>query len=115
MPGIRMQRNYMDKEALISVTYTILPCCYTPPPPFATYFQEREGGGVTTRTCAFAFAVPPPQIRILRSTKLLYLYGRRHCCTCSVEDENSFERHTVVVLKDGRVVGHVHVAICFIT
>ena len=31
---------------------------------------------------------------------------------CSaVEDENSFDRHAVAVLKDGRVVGHVHVAI----
>ena len=28
-----------------------------------------------------------------------------------VEDKNSFDRHAVAVLKDGRVVGHVHVAI----
>ena len=27
---------------------------------------------------------------------------------CAVEDENSFDRHAVAVLKDGRVVGHIH-------
>ena len=69
-----------------------------PPPPFATYFQEKEGGGVTTRTCAFASQLSPPplpRIRVLCS---------------AVEDENSFNRHAMAVLKDGRVVGHVHVA-----
>ena len=30
---------------------------------------------------------------------------------CAVEDKNSFDRHAVAVLKDERVVGHVHVAI----
>ena len=44
---------------------------------------------------------PLPRICVLRSTKLC----------CAVEDENSFDRHAVAVLKDGRVVGHVHVAI----
>ena len=67
------------------------------PPPFATYFQEKEGGGgVTMRTCAFASQLsPPPPFHVLCS---------------AVEDENSFDRHAVAVLKDGRVVGHVHVA-----
>ena len=52
-------------------------------------------------TCVFAsqLSPPPPRIHILRSTKL--------CCV--VEDENSFDRNAVAVLKDGRVVGHVHV------
>ena len=30
------------------------------------------------------------------------------CCT--VEDKNSFDRHAMAVLKNGRIVGHVHVA-----
>ena len=76
-------------------------CPAVTPPPFATYFQEKEGGGggVTTRTCTFASQLSPPpplpRIRVLCS---------------AVEDENSFDRHAVAVLKDGRVVGHVHVA-----
>ena len=65
--------------------------------------KKKRGEGVTTRTCAFASQLtpPPPRIRVLRSMKLC----------CEVEDENSFDRHAVAVLKDGRVVGHVHVAI----
>ena len=38
---------------------TVLPHCFSPPP-FATYFQEKEGGGVTTRTCGFASLLSPP-------------------------------------------------------
>ena len=30
------------------------------------------------------------------------------CCT--VEDKNFFDRHAMAVLKNGRIVGHVHVA-----
>ena len=42
------------------------------------------------RTCAFASQLsPPPRIRVLRSTKLC----------CEAEDENSFDRHAVAVLK----------------
>ena len=70
------------------------------PPPFATYFQEKEGGGRNNEDLRFRLAVKPsppplPRIRVLCS---------------AVEDENSFDRHAVAVLKDGRVVGHVHVA-----
>ena len=71
------------------------------PPLFATYFQEKEGGGRNNKDLRFCLAVKPPplpQIHVLRSTKLC----------CSVEDENSFDRHAVAVLKDGRVVGHVY-------
>ena len=99
-----------DAERTTIVNYdvsgTVLPRCYAPPP-FATYFHEKEegggGGGVTMRTCAFTsqLSPPPPRIHVLRSTKLC----------CAVEDENSFDRHAVAVLKDGRLVGHVHVAI----
>ena len=73
------------------------------PPLFATYFHEKEGGGRNNEDLHFRLAVKPPlpRIRVLRSTKLC----------CAVEDENSFDRHAVAVLKDGRVVGHVHVAI----
>ena len=77
---------------------TVLPRCYAPPP-FATYFHEKEGGGHNNEDLRFRLAVklppPPPRIRVLCS---------------AVEDENSFDRHAVAVLKDGRVVGHVHVA-----
>ena len=78
--------------------YDVPYCPAVTPPPFATYFQEKEGGGVTTRTCDFASQLSPPplpRIRVLCS---------------AVEDENYFDRHAVAVLKDGRVVGHVHVA-----
>ena len=34
---------------------------------------------------------------------------------CAVEDENSFDRHAVAVLKDGTVVDHVHVGILYKT
>ena len=76
---------------------TVLPRCYAPP--FCDLLPGKRGGGVTTRTCAFASQLSPPpplpRIRVLYS---------------AVEDENSFDRHAVAVLKDGRVVGHVHVA-----
>ena len=78
--------------------YTVLPRCYAPPLLRPTFRKKRGGGGVTTRTCAFASQLSPPpshEIRVLCS---------------AVEDENSFDRHAVAVLKDGRVVGHVHVA-----
>ena len=67
------------------------------PPLLRPTFRKR-GGGVTTRTCVFTSQLSPPpshEIRVLYSV---------------VEDENSFDRHAVAVLKDGRVVGHVHVA-----
>ena len=81
-------------------TCTVLPRCYAPPLLRPTFRKKRGGGGVTTRTCAFASQLSPPrppshEIRVLCS---------------AVEDENSFDRHAVAVLKDGRVVGHVHVA-----
>ena len=58
------------------------------PPLFATYFQEKEGRGVTTRTCAFALQLSPPPIPRIR-------------VLCSaVEDENSFDRHAVAILTD---------------
>ena len=83
---------------LISCSITVLPRCYAPP--FCDLLSGKRGGGVTTRTCAFASQLSPPppplpRIRVLCS---------------AVEDENSFDRHAVAVLKDGRVVGHVHVA-----
>ena len=69
------------------------------PPLLRPTFRKKRGGGVTTRTYAFASQLSPPpplpRIRVLCS---------------AVEDENSFDRHAVAVLKDGRVVGHVHVA-----
>ena len=67
------------------------------PPLFATYFQEKEGGGRNNEDLHFYLAVKPspPRIRVLCS---------------AIEDENSFDRHAVAVLKDGRIVGHVHVA-----
>ena len=65
--------------------------------------RKKEGEGHNNEGFRFRLAVKPPlpRIRVLRSTKL--------CCV--VEAENSFNRHAVAVLKDGRVVGHVHVAI----
>ena len=68
---------------------------------FATYFQEKEGGRRNNEDLRFRLAVKPPllpRIHVLRSTKLC----------CAAEDENSFDRHAVAVLKDVR---HVHVAI----
>ena len=76
--------------------YTVLPHCYAPP--FCDLLSGKRGGGITTRTCAFASQLSPPLRRI------------RVLCS-AVEDENSFDRHAVAVLEDGlRVVGHVHVA-----
>ena len=69
-------------------------------PPFCDLLSGKRGGGVTTRTCAFASQLSPPpplpRIRVLCS---------------AIEDEKSFDQHAVAVLKDGRVVGHVHFAI----
>ena len=80
----------------------VLPCCYTPP--FCDLLPRKgEGEGVTMRTFTFASQLSPPplpRIRVLRSMKLC----------CATEDENSFDWHAVVVLKDVRHV-HVHVAI----
>ena len=79
--------------ACIHVPY----CPAVMPPPFATYFQEKEGGGRNNEDLRFRLAVKPPLPRI------------RVLCS-AVEDENSFDRHAVAILKDGRVVGPVHVA-----
>ena len=79
-------------------------CPAVMPPFFATYFQVKEGGGRNNEDLRFASQLSPPplpRIHILRSTKLC----------CAVEDENSFDRHAVAVQKDGKVVGHVHVAV----
>ena len=43
---------------LILITDTYCPAIT--PPLFATYFQEKEGGGVTTRTCGFTSQLSPP-------------------------------------------------------
>ena len=62
------------------------------PPLFATYFQEKRRGGRNNEDWRFRLAVKPPlplRIRVLRSAKL----------SCEVEDENSFDRHAVAVLK----------------
>ena len=80
-----------------------IPYCPTvTPPPFATYFQEKEGRGRNNEDLRFRLTVkPPPPPPPLPRIRVL----------CSVvEDENSFDKHAVAVLKDGRVVGHVHVA-----
>ena len=74
------------------------------PPFLRPTSKKKRGEGITTRICAFTSQLSPPllpRICVLRSTKFC----------CAVEDENSFDRHAVVALKDGRVVGHVHVAI----
>ena len=77
--------------------YTVLPRCYAPP--FCDLLPGKRGGGRNNEDLRFRLAVKPPpplpRIRVLYS---------------AVEDENSFDRHAVAVLKDGRVVGHVHVA-----
>ena len=68
-------------------------CPAVTPPLFATYFKEKEGGGRNNEDLHFHLAVkpppPPPRIRVLRSMKLC----------CEAEDENSFDRHAVAVLK----------------
>ena len=99
---------YYHKRQLYALHFkALIPYCPTVTPPlFATYCQEKEGGGRrNNKDFRFCLAVKPPppllRIRILRSMKLC----------CAVEDENSFDRHAVAVLKDGRVVRHVHVAI----
>ena len=54
---------------------------------------------------------PCPHLRgMLISVSWLCSSLFRVLCS-AVEDENSFDRHAVAVLKDGRVVDHVHVAI----
>ena len=81
-------RDTMIPELSPCARARALPYCPTVTPPlFATYFQEKEGGGVTTRTCAFTSQLSPPIPRI------------RVLCS-AVEDENSFDRHAVAVLKD---------------
>ena len=67
------------------------------PPPLRPTFRKKRGGGRNNEDLRFHLAVKPPLPRI------------RVLCS-AVEDENSFDRHAVAVLKDGRVVGHVHVA-----
>ena len=68
------------------------------PPHLRPTFMKKRGGR-NNEDLRFRLAVKPPpplpRIRVLCS---------------AVEDENSFDRHAVAVLKDGRVVGHVHVA-----
>ena len=75
----------------------IVPYCPTVTPPFLRpTSRKKRGESVTTRTCAFASQLSPPplpRIYVLRSTKLC----------CAVEDENSFDRHAMAVLKAGRV------------
>ena len=63
-------------------------CPAVTPPPFVTYFQEKEGGGRNNEDLRFRLTVKPPPIPRIR-------------VLCSaVEDENSFDRHAVSVLKD---------------
>ena len=79
---------------IVAIRTYILYCPDVTPPLFATYFQEKEGGGgVITRTCAFASQLSPPPPPLPRIRVL-----------CSAV-EDSFDRHAVAVLKDGRVVG----------
>ena len=67
-------------------------------PPFLRPTSTKKRGGHNNVDLRFHLAVKPPlpRIYVLRSTKL--------CCV--VEDENSFDRYAVAVLKDGRVVCH---------
>ena len=72
-----------ELEGSMENASTVLPRCYAPP--FCDLLSgKRGGGGVTTRTCAFASQLSPPpplpRIRVLCS---------------AVEDENSFDRHAV--------------------
>ena len=76
---------------------TVLPRCYAPP--FCDLLSGKRGGGRNNEDLCFCLAVKPPS----PPTNSRTLYS-------AVEDENSFNRHAVAVLKDGRVVGHVHVA-----
>ena len=74
-------------------TCTVLPHCYSPPLLRPTSRKKRRGGR-NNEDLHFRLAVKPPllpRICVLRSTKLC----------CAVEDENSFDRHAVAVLKDG--------------
>ena len=71
----------------------VIPYCPAVTPPlFATYFQEKKGGGRNNEGLYFRFAVKPPpphEFAVLRSTKLC----------CEAEDENCFDRHALAVLK----------------
>ena len=85
--------------------YTVLPRCYAP-----TLFcdliagKKRGGGGQINEDLRFRLVVKPPP-HTNSHTEII----EKLCC--AVENENSFDRHAVVVLKDRSVVGHVHVAI----
>ena len=76
-------------------------------PVFVTYFQEKERGGrgVTMRTCAFATQLSPPPLPTYSRTVI------DKALLCAVEEDNSFDRHAVAVLKDGGVVGYVYVRV----
>ena len=67
----------------------ILPYCPAVTPPFLRpTFRKKRGGGRNNEDLCFRLAVKPPLIP-------------RICVLCSaVEDENSFDRHAVAVLKD---------------
>ena len=79
------------------LSYSIISTYCTGPllsPPLLRPTSRKKRGGITTRTCAFASQLSPPlpRIHVLRSMKL--------CCV--VEAKNSYDRHAVAVLKDGR-------------
>ena len=77
-------------------------CPAVTPPLFATYFQEKEGGGRNNEDLHFRLAVKPPPLpptNFHTGINEALLCGRRQ------------DRHAMAVLKDGRVVGHIHVAI----
>ena len=44
-----------DIAAIVNFHNTVLPCCYAPP--FAIYFQEKEGGGRNNENLRFRLAV----------------------------------------------------------
>ena len=104
---IRFGKLFCDTVARMLTCSPTVHAMYIPycpavtPPPFATYFQEKEGGGRNNEDLRFCLAVKPPPPPPL---------PRIHVLCSAVEDENSLDRHAVAVLKDGRVVGHVHVA-----
>ena len=84
--------------------YTVLPRCYAPP--FCDRLPGKRGGGgggVTKRTCTFTSQLTPPPPPMNSRTEI------NEALLCSRRRE--LHRHAVAVLKDGRVVGHVHVAI----
>ena len=84
---------------MIIVVYMYRTAPLLRPPLLRPTFRKKRGGGRNNEDLRFRLAVKPPsplpRIRVLCSV---------------VEDENSFDRHAVAILKDGRVVGHVHVA-----